>query len=116
MSVQIDSEATLDEGQINEVIARIHQASTREGEGEGLPVASLIALVSIVDELGSNASQVDLGVIIDLMEHLFYQTPDLHKTSNGLLALKYTLQTLHKLVRAQHLKSADYLTSSHSMR
>jgi hypothetical protein len=43
-----------------------------------LPVASLIALVSIVDELGSNASQVDLGLFIALMEHLFYQTTDLH--------------------------------------
>lgn len=115
MSGQIDSEATLDEGKINEVIARIHQASTRDGESEGLPVASLIALISIVDELGSNASQVDLGLFIALMEHLFYQTPDLHKSSNpnGLLALKYTLQTLHKLVRA-HTKSADHLTSSHS--
>lgn len=82
-----------------------------------MPVASLIALVSIVDELGSSASQVDLGLFIALMEHLFYQTPDLHKTSNpnGLLALKYTLQTLHKLVRA-HLKSADHLTSSHTTR
>lgn len=56
VSGQIDIEATLDEGLINEVTARIQHASTRDGETEGLPVASLIALVSIVDELGSNAN------------------------------------------------------------
>ena len=67
-----------------------------------MPVASLITVVSIVDELGSNANQVDVGLFIAMMEHLFYQTPDLHKQSNpnGVLALKYTLQTLHKLVKA----------------
>ncbi len=80
-----------------------------------MPVASLIAVVSIVDELGCNANQVDLGLFIALMEHLFYQTPDLHKPSNpnGLLALKYTLQTLHKLVKA-HKESADL--TSHTTR
>ena len=85
----------------------MQDASTRGAGSSGLPVTSLIALVSIVDELGSNANQVDLGLFIALIEHLLYETADLHKLSspNGLLALKYTLQTLHKLVRL-HGKSA----------
>ena len=63
--------------------------------------------MSIVDELGSNSNQVDLGLFIALVEHLLYETADLHNPSspNGLLALKYTLHTLHKLVKA-HGKSA----------
>ncbi len=64
---------------IEQVVSLVQTSSQREKANDDLSLASLIALLNIVDELSTKSKEkVEIPTYLSLIAHLFDRIPEIH--------------------------------------